>query len=416
MNTLLALHDWSEKTIWNTLSRKLMSFLLLPLMNLGFVGIFIYERGVITESLRSADANNTMVLPALEQGATWMLILYAIILLLSLLQIAYLRHLIVTPVKNMIQVFEQISSGDGDFSRDLPATTHDEFRDLATSYNQFANMMRQIIGDIRNMSVSIAREAVIVKLNVGETAGRATRQGEITEAVFTASDESTKAILEVSSSTELISKSTEANIGNARISLQEMQEVVTKVQSVSDKLGRFNDTVTNLSQRSDSIRTVAELIRGIADQTNLLALNAAIEAARAGEMGRGFAVVADEVRKLAERTNLATQEITMNITGMISLVSETQSENEIINADIKQTRAVVERSSDQFRQMVGDFEVTNSQLTQIAAAMEELTATNGQVNDSVHQVYTLSSEVAANMASTTTSAKYESSATLCKTS
>ena len=96
------------------------------------------------------------------------------------------------------------------------------------------------------------------------------------------------------------------------------------------------------------------MIREIADQTNLLALNAAIEAARAGEMGRGFAVVADEVRKLAEGVNRATQEITQNITGMISLVHETQSETEVINVDIRQTREVVERSSDQFRQMVGD--------------------------------------------------------------
>jgi methyl-accepting chemotaxis protein len=47
--------------------------------------------------------------------------------------------------------------------------------------------------------------------------------------------------------------------------------------------------------------------------------------------GRGFAVVADEVRKLAERVNVATQEINDNIGGMISLVQETQSENETIN-------------------------------------------------------------------------------------
>jgi methyl-accepting chemotaxis protein len=391
-----------------------MSFLFLFVIDVVYLFVYIYEKGAILEMLNRSGANAEAIrtiTAAFDQGLILMIVLSVIALAWNVLQILYLRHLIVRPVKNIARIFDEIATGEGDFSRDLPTTTYDEFRDLALSYNRFADKMRQIIGEVRKMSVSIAREAVVMRKSVGETSTRATRQGELTEAVFTASNEATQAINEVSTSTERISHSTEVNLGNAKVSLQEMLEVVTKVQSVSEKLARFNDTVANLSQRSDSIRTMAALIRDIADQTNLLALNAAIEAARAGEMGRGFAVVADEVRKLAERVNVATLEITQSVTGMISLVQETQSENEVINVDIRQTREVVERSSDQFRQMVGDFEGTSDQLIQIATAMEQLTATNGQVHENMHLVHTLSAEVAQNMTNSEKSAEGLSKAT-----
>jgi methyl-accepting chemotaxis protein len=300
-------------------------------------------------------------------------------------------------VRRPARIFNEIARGEGDFSRDLPMTTHDELRELAQSYNRFADKMRQIISEVRTMSVSIAREAVQVKARVEGSAKDAREQGRMTEVVFTASTESTKAIEEVSSSTQAISASTNANLDIARDSLHEMQDIAGKINAVSDKVVQFNHTVDDLSRRSESVKQIASLIREIADQTNLLALNAAIEAARAGEAGRGFAVVADEVRKLAERVNKATEEIHGNISGMIALVSNTRAENEVINADVLQTREVVGRSAEQFEHMVGEFERTGEQLLQIAAAMEELSATNAQVHENVTVIHDLSGSVAVNM-------------------
>ena len=83
----------------------------------------------------------------------------------------------------------------------------------------------------------------------------------------------------------------------ADIVLQAVQ-AINEVQAISQELSH---NMSELSQQSQAIGGIMNMITDIADQTNLLALNAAIKAARAGDAGREFAVVADEVRKLAEK-------------------------------------------------------------------------------------------------------------------
>lgn len=400
MSTFSQIYESVEKTFWNSLTKKLFSFLLLFVVDLIYVAIYIRQKSEVQALLVSGDVSPEVaqrIIATLDGGLYAIVVLTVIALVLNLAQIIYIRHLIVRPLRAITQIFDEIGRGEGDFSHNLPLMSHDELRELALSYNRFAEKMRQLISDVRKMSVNIATEAVQVKTRVEGAARDARAQGEMTTIVFSASTESTSAIESVSNSTQGISASTTANLDIARGSLGEMQDIAGKINAVSQKLVKFNHTVDELSKRSESVNKIASLIREVADQTNLLALNAAIEAARAGEAGRGFAVVADEVRKLAERVNKATEEIAGNISGMIDLVSHTRAENEVINQDVTQTRDVVDRSAKQFAFMVGEFETTGERLLEIAAAMEQLSATNAQVHENVTLIHDLSSTVANNM-------------------
>ena len=400
MNGLRQLYDWAERTIWNSLSRKLSSILLLFIIDIGFVVTFLYYRSELLSVVSSAKLAPEVMAKigdALQEGLYAMAGLALIALAWMVGQIFYFRYLFVRPVRVITDIFNEIARGEGDFSHNLPLITYDEFRALAESYNRFAIKMRELIGEVRKMSVSIASEAVQVRMRVEATCISARQQGEATAAVFSSSAEATRSIEDVSGSAQIISDATEINLENAKVSLREMQEIVAKINAVGNQVQHFNATVDDLSQRSESVHEFATQIREIADQTNLLALNAAIEAARAGEQGRGFAVVADEVRKLAERVNVAAKEIAGNIGSMLSLVTSTRAENEVINADVQQTREVIGRSARQFENMVADSERSGQQLHNIATSLEELYATNSQIHESVSNIHRLSADVAHHM-------------------
>ncbi|MBJ6726149.1 bacteriohemerythrin [Geomesophilobacter sediminis] len=158
------------------------------------------------------------------------------------------------------------------------------------------------------------------------------------------------------------------------------------MENIADRVVSTSTTVAGLGQRSDQIGAIAGTIEDIADQTNLLALNAAIEAARAGETGRGFAVVADEVRALAERTTKATKEIDSMIR---SIQSETKTAVGSMSEGVEQVKmgtAETQRSGEMLEGILGMINDLTMQISQIATAAEEQTATTHEITQNIQLI------------------------------
>lgn len=151
-------------------------------------------------------------------------------------------------------------------------------------------------------------------------------------------------------------------LNNALTLLKEMTDMLDDNSRLNVEYSR---SIEMILESTTTINKITEDIQYISDQTNLLALNAAIEAARAGEHGRGFSVVAEEVRKLSDRTNQASNDITL-IVGKVNAsmkdisssltenLTKTKSKKEFVDQAVESLLDSARDSTEVFSKLVGN--------------------------------------------------------------
>jgi len=387
-----------ERQFFNSLSKKIagnMVFLLCAIL-LSYA-VILWEQNAVTNVMGGAQTVESMALAIAQihhSAHQYLMVIIAVSIVLCIVQIIFLRYMIVRPIQKITEIFESISGGEGDLSADVPLETYDEIRDLAKGYNHFMDKLRDIIGLVRQQGVQIAVRSASVGKQVSETAVISTQQGELSDAIYSSSAESTGATGEIADNSQTIQASTSEQLDQARRSLGRLQQATEHITEVDSTLNDFVRTVEGLDEKTKGIEEIVGLIQSISNQTGLLALNAAVEAARAGEAGRGFAVVAEEVKNLSTQVSDATNNISITLHDMIEGVKQTQNGTAIISNHIISTKEVVEDSCSQFTEMVQDFEKTHDSLHRISASVEELSAASTMVHQNISQVKQLSSTVA----------------------
>jgi len=344
-------------------------------------GIMIPDGEFLTQAVRSGVVN--FIISFLLLGA-----------LFFFMNIVIVRQF--APMKKMNRMMKEIAEGGGDLTRTIDIKTGDEIGQFAASFNEFIMRIRGIARTIMNSAELLTGSSSDMNNSSVNLADNAQRQAAATE-------EMTSTVEQLSATAEntadisirqhdtlnhlvaMISDLSE-NIVNLEATVKDsvtLSTTISEEASSGDRhLKLMSASMENITDSSQKMMGIIEIIDDISNRINLLSLNAAIEAARAGEAGRGFAVVADEISKLADQTTSSLKDID----SLIKINKEEISQGmDTVLKSIEILGNITHQVSNISERMNGIFRNTESQIkikSEIGEQIDSLQVLSSQIKSS----------------------------------
>jgi methyl-accepting chemotaxis protein len=304
---------------------------------------------------------------------------------------------------------ERINASIGDVNASVE-TLSGTAGETSTATVQMNASISEIAGHMDGLSETIedtASSVVEMTVAIREIARSADELNGSAGSTAAALDLLSQAVKQVEGNAQASHEISEHAVSQAEQGVRSVEQTVQGIQQIQVSFRGLEETISDLSQQSDSIGEVVKVIEGVVEQTNLLALNAAIISSQAGEHGRAFAVVAREVRSLAERTAGSTRQISELIqavqNGVRSAVQAMEEGNQRVETGVALSQQAgeilhaigdsVQQSSQRIREIAEASQRQARDIERVDGAMSHVKTIAGQLNRGTHEQDTASADI-----------------------
>lgn len=337
---------------------------------------------LIALQIRVAGEEKDRVNAIYQSSITIFVALACAAMIISIVIGLWVNRSVMNPIHDILSKLKLIHQ-DSDLTVKFTTFNHDELGQISTSLTQVIEHLRGILHSIAEAANTVNSSANELSSFTQATNKRMQQQQAETEQTATAMNEMTATVAEVAQSASAAADSAKDADTYAANGNNIVMQSISSMSQLSDQIQKTAQVIGFLSNESQNIGRVLDVIKSIAEQTNLLALNAAIEAARAGEQGRGFAVVADEVRTLAQRTQKSTQEIEAMIATLQQGVKEAVNAMEIGINQVDDANDKANQAGQALKEIVSSVDSITELNTHIATAAEEQSSVAESINRSI---------------------------------
>jgi methyl-accepting chemotaxis protein len=277
-------------------------------------GIYILERAVtlldddsfeaLSKSLDVDDPyykeTRLKILNLIKTARMQKLLVGGVSIVFGILLLILFLNLIFPRIKNINNFLKELSSGEGDLTRQIKIEKEDEIGEMSAYFNLTIDKLNSAFSSFSQNASKISNAVYDLSASAKEITTTANEQSASVAEIVSTMENNKNLSGQVASKTievaELAAKTKEMSQHGA--DLHDANEEM--MADIRDQNVKIVEEIRNLNDVLSGIGESVQLIDTIADKTKLIAFNAALEASSSGEAGLRFAVVASEIRRFAD--------------------------------------------------------------------------------------------------------------------